>query len=329
MTTNGSFNPMPGLSSPHLQTLWSTLFRKPPTLERRRETLPLPDGDFIHLDWYGTNETSPLIILLHGLTGSSDSSYITGLQKQLHNKNWQSVAVNFRGCSGEYNHLPRSYHSGDSQELNTILEILTCRYPGRTFAAVGYSLGGNVLLKYQGEQAGESKLECAVAVSVPFRLDLCAERMNQGFSRLYRNRFLKDLSGQIEDKRQFFTQKQWHDHADYLDQFIRLDPIKTFQQFDHEITAPMHGFLSGTDYYEKSSSRYYLKEIKKPTLILHARDDPFMTPKTIPSLSELSQDTCLELSEKGGHVGFIGGTLYKPEYWLEQKIPDFLASYLG
>ena len=315
---------MPG---PHLQTIWPSLIRRQVIPVRRRERLALYDGDFIDLDWLGDNDSGPIVVLLHGLTGCSHSNYIVGLQKQCLRFGWQSVAVNFRGCSGSPNLLPRSYHSGDSQELQYIFTVLRKRYPVRPIAAVGYSLGGNVLLKYLGEQSQNSILSCAVAVSVPFRLDLCAEKMNRGFSRTYRNRLIRAMLQQVYDKIDFFRTQGMEAKAEILESFHGLADIKTFQQFDHQITAPLHGFRSGDDYYRQASSCYYLDEIRCPTLILHAKDDPFMTADCIPSCSELSKDILLEVYENGGHVGFVCGTLRKPEYWLEQKIPAFLRSY--
>ncbi|MGB1270466.1 MAG: hydrolase [Endozoicomonas sp.] len=317
------------LNNRHLQTIWPTLFRNLLPLERMRETLHWPDGDFIHIDWYGTNDQSPLVVLLHGLTGSSESSYILGLQKQLLNFGWQSLAVNFRGCSGEPNLLPRSYHSGDSQELSALLQALRKRFPQRQLAAVGYSLGGNILLKYQGEQGKNSLLDCAVAVSPPFMLDLCACRMNQGVSKIYRNRFIRRMRQQLEAKRAFFARQQWYDHLAPLDAIGNLDRIKTFQEYDHRVTAPLHGFTSAEEYYRQSSCRFYLKGIATPTLIIHSKDDPFMTDKVIPMATELSESTCLELCDKGGHVGFISGTFQQQDYWLESRIPLFLADHFN
>ncbi|MGI9278519.1 MAG: hydrolase [Endozoicomonas sp.] len=317
------------LSGPHRQTLWSPLLRQNETPERHRERLTLEDGDFLDLDWCGNNEQSPLVVLLHGLTGSSNSKYILGLQQKLFEQDWQSVAVNFRSCSGEPNHLARSYHSGDSAELDSILVEMNRRFPGRPMAAIGYSLGGNVLLKYLGEQARNCPLACAVAVSVPFRLDICAAKMNRGLSRIYRDNFLKDLYQQAYDKIKLFQSQGWHEEAQKLASLIQGSRVKTFEEFDHKVTAPLHGFKSGLDYYQRSSSRYYLKDIAVPTLVIHSEDDPFMTPQALPLKEELSQDICFELTPAGGHVGFIQGSILCPQYWLEERIPTFLNSYFS
>ncbi|KEQ19336.1 hydrolase [Endozoicomonas numazuensis] len=327
MNSPTPFHPSFLLSGPHRQTLWPPLLRQKESLERHRERLKLEDGDFLDLDWCGSNEHSPLVVLLHGLTGSSNSKYILGLQQQLFNQGWQSVAVNFRSCSGEPNHLARSYHSGDSAELDQILVEMSSRFPNRPMAAVGYSLGGNVLLKYLGEQSRNCPLTCAVAVSVPFRLDICAAKMNTGLSRIYRDNFLKELYQQAQDKIELFQSKGWNEEAQRLTSLINGSRVKTFEEFDHSITAPLHGFKSGSDYYQQSSSRYYLQDIARPTLIIHSEDDPFMTPQALPRKEELSQDICFELTSAGGHVGFIQGSILRPEFWLEERIPAFLNSY--
>ena len=321
------FSPCPGLNSPHLQTIWSPLFRKSRVLKRQRERFTTADNDFLHLDWYGPEQSDRLVVLLHGLTGSSDSKYITGLQTHLNMQGVQSVCINFRGCSGEPNLLPRSYHSGDSQELRDVLAHLKQHRPGKQLMAVGYSLGGNVLLKYQGEEGSSSLLSAAVAVSVPFRLDHCAQQMNHGASRMYRNRFLSDMHRQMHHKLQFFQQQGWNDRAKELQHFTSYGHLKTFEAFDHYITAALHGFRNGNDYYRKASSRFYLEGISRPTLIIHSSDDPFMTPDCVPQPHELSNSTRLELTRRGGHVGFIGGRPHQLNYWLEQRIPEFLAEH--
>ncbi|UYM16588.1 hydrolase [Endozoicomonas euniceicola] len=322
-----SFTPCPGLTGPHLQTIWSPLFRKARLLKRQRERFTTDDNDFIHLDWYGPEQSDNLVVLLHGLTGSSESKYITGLQASLDQQGVQSVCINFRGCSGEPNSLPRGYHSGDSQELRGVLGRLQQEYPNKQLMAVGYSLGGNVLLKYQGEEGSNSLLTAAVAVSVPFRLDHCARQMNQGASRMYRNRFLSHMHQQMQDKLLFFQQQGWSDRARELQQLTSYGYLKTFEAFDHYVTAALHGFRSGNDYYRKASSRFYLEGIASPTLIIHSSDDPFMTPDCVPQPEELTDSTQLELTHRGGHVGFIGGRPNHLNYWLEQRIPQFLAEH--
>ena len=322
-----TFRPCPGLAGPHRQTIWPSMFRKQSPLARTRERLTTYDNDFIDLDWCGDASSRLLVVLLHGLTGSSDSQYIMGLQAALAKEGVQSVCMNFRGCSGEPNLLPRSYHSGDSAELDFVLKTLHERYPERQLAAVGYSLGGNVLLKYQGETGKNSLLTKAAAVSVPFRLDYCARQMDKGLSKIYRNRLIAQMHQQLYQKIRYFEQQGWSEKVRELNLLTRHGYLNSFEAFDHHITAQLNGFSSGQDYYQQCSSRYFLTDIHKPTLIIHSKDDPFMTPDTVPFPSELSSSIELALTEKGGHVGFVGGHPNRVQYWLEERIPLFLLDH--
>ncbi|GAA4649396.1 hydrolase [Kistimonas scapharcae] len=327
--SDASFKPAWWLPGPHLQTLWSPLLKRQPMPPRTREQLTLPDGDFINLDWCGHDQGQPLIILLHGLTGCSRSKYILGLQAALLAQGYQSVAMNFRGCGGEVNHHTKGYHSGISEDLDAVTTQLAARYPSRPLAAAGFSLGGNVLLKYLGEQRAATPLTCAVAVSVPFELSRSSERINLGFSRAYRNRLLRDMMSYITRKKQHFHQQQRHEQFETLEALGDVESIKTFQAFDHRFTAPLHGFESGEAYYHRCSSRQFLPSIQIPTLIIHAKDDPFVFASSIPDKAELSGSTQLELSPRGGHVGFVTGSPLKPRYWLEERIPAWLNEQLS
>lgn len=322
-----SFRPAAGLSNPHLQTLWGPLWRRRATLSRRRERLWLEDGDFLDLDWYGPEQADmPLVLLLHGLTGSSDSPYITGLQQALDAQGWASVALNWRGCSGEPNRLARSYHSGASEDLAETLRHLRARHPLRPLYAVGYSLGGNVLLKYLGESGLDSTVQAAVAVSVPFRLDQCADRIGLGFSRVYQAHFMREMLNYVQDKRRHF---QAEGHQEGLAALERLGPLRnlrTFWDFDGQVTAPLHGFSDAHDYYRQASSRYYLSRNRTPSLIIQAHDDPFVFDHSLPSAQELAPGTTFELHRHGGHVGFVDGSLRRPGYYLERRIPQWLAT---
>ncbi len=311
------------LKNPHLQTLYPALLRSKSALALRRERLITSDQDFIDLDWYGENH-QPLVILLHGLSGSFQSSYIVGLQRSLSNNGFRSVVLNFRGCSGEYNHTARCYHSGETEDIHFLYQTLRQREPNAPMAAIGFSLGGNVLLKWLGEQT-QLSLFAAVAVSVPFLLNACATKLDQGFSKVYRKHLLDELKDYIREKHRYLLQLNQHEEANKLAQLGDLSDINSFWQYDNRVVAKLHGFKNSLDYYQRSSSRQFLKTITVPTLLIQAIDDPFMTESVIPSLDELSSCVQLEQTPKGGHVGFImGNNPFKPSYWLDQRIPEFL-----
>ena len=320
-----TFRPAWWLPGPHLQTLWNPLLRSAPCLVRRRERLWLADGDFLDLDWHGPHAPSAaLALVLHGLTGSSSSLYVLGLQQQLAARGWSSVALNWRGCSGEPNLLPRAYHSGASDDLAEVIAHLQASRPQAPLHAVGYSLGGNVLLKYLGECGASSPLRKAVAVSVPFRLDQCADRIGLGFSRLYQAHFMKAMVGYVRDKQQRFRREGLLEHLGALQALGSLQGMRTFWDFDGRFTAPLHGFSDARDYYRRASSRYFLSTITTPTLLIQAADDPFVFRHSVPEPAELSTTTQLELHPRGGHVGFVEGSPNRPRYYLERRIPDWL-----
>ena len=229
--------------------------------------------------------------------------------------------MHYRGTSGKENSLPRSYHSGDSADALAYISSLKSRHITTKLFAVGYSLGANMLLKLLGENGNNSHLEGAIAISAPMRLDLCADTMNKGFSKFYQKLLLKDLNASLEKK---------YDKHD-MQSLIKLKKeniknLKTFWDFDGAYTAPIHGFASAQDYYTKSSARQFLKDIKTPTLIIHALDDPFMTAEVLPQKNEISKNVTLEISKNGGHVGFISGSFFKPEYWLEDRVIEFFKT---
>lgn len=321
-----TFRPATGLANPHLQTLWGPLWRKRPSLQRTRERLWLADGDFLDLDWHGPHQAqAPLVLVLHGLTGSSDSPYVVGLQQALQHRGWASVAVNWRGCSGEPNLLPRSYHSGASEDLAEAIQHLRAQRPLAPLYAVGYSLGGNILLKYLGETGSASHLQAAVAVSVPFRLDECADRIGLGFSRVYQAHFMRAMLAYVKDKQRQFQHLGHHENLAVLERLGELRNLRNFWDFDGRVTAPLNGFRDAHDYYRRSSSRYYLGENRTPTLIIHASDDPFVFSHSLPSASELAAQTSFELHSRGGHVGFVDGSVRTPGYYLERRIPQWLV----
>jgi predicted alpha/beta-fold hydrolase len=319
--TSSEFKPAWWLRNPHLQTLWPAILRKNiKHLLLERERLELPDGDFIDLDWIGKNQKGPLVLMLHGLEGSIDSHYAKGMLLTLSQCGWRGVFMHFRGCSGEPNRLCRNYHSGETSDVELVTQFLIKREPNTALAAIGYSLGGNVLLKWLGETKEKNPLKAAIAVSVPFELHKAATRIQQGFSRFYQWYFLRCLRDRLSIKFGLIPPS--------IDASL-LASVHTMRDFDDKLTAPIHGFSGVDEYYSTASSRQYLKHICTPTLILHAKDDPFMSEDVIPKLDELSSSVHLEVTARGGHVGFVSGKYpWKAEYWLEQRIPSFLLPYL-
>ena len=305
--------------NPHIQTIFSNRLRSRPRLTLQRERVELADGDFIDIDW-SANTDGPIVLLLHGLQGSSRSNYARALARAFDRAGWRTAILHFRGCSDEPNRLARSYHSGDTGDVAYVAQLLRQRHPRTPLAAVGVSLGGNVLLKWLGETGGANPLAAAVAVSVPFLLNRAADRLNSGFARLYQWDLLLALRRSLAAKRRRVAVPL---------AIESLSLLKTIRDFDDHVTAPLHGFRDATHYYAESSSRQYLRNIRVPTLMIQARDDPFMTPDVIPELSELSNCTRLEVYPHGGHVGFVGGTWpWRPRYYLEERVPEFLRAHL-
>ncbi|WP_416224047.1 hydrolase [Thiohalophilus sp.] len=319
-----AFIPARGLGNPHLQTLLPRFINRRP-LDVTWQALPLPDGDFVDLAWRTQPEsstTTPIVAVFHGLEGSLGSPYARDILRAIEQRGWHGVLMHFRGCSGRINRLPRSYHSGETGDARYFLSGLHEQYPNAPLAAVGYSLGGNMLLKLQAEWGNVSPLRAAVSVSAPLKLDVCADRINQGFSKVYERHLVKSLVARVLAK--------FADH-DYK-QLIGLTPkqiekARTFRRFDNLFTAPIHGFADADDYYRQSSAFGYLGDIRQPALMIQAFDDPFMTPAILPDAQRLPDNVQLAVSPHGGHVGFVSGSLIRPRYWLTEAVPDYLARF--
>ncbi|MBI4005753.1 MAG: hydrolase [Gammaproteobacteria bacterium] len=321
MIRTSCFRPAWWLRGAHAQTIWPSFTRHLPALKLEWERLELPENDFLDLVWTA-QKAGPIVIVLHGLEGSINSHYAKGILYSLHNNSWRAVFMHFRGCSGTHNRKARSYHSGETGDLRFLIRTLHARHPDSLLAAIGFSLGGNTLLKYLGEDQDNAILRAAVAISVPFELSAGADRLNQGFSKLYQWHLLKRLQKKIIDK--------FRVRNDAPFSIKDVPNWNTFHLFDNFVTAPLHGFKSSEHYYSTCSSRQYLPLIKVPTLILHAEDDPFLTPDAIPRDVELPDNVILELSKGGGHVGFISGHLpWQSCYWLEERVPEFLRGYIN
>lgn len=319
MITTSRFRPAWWLPGAHLQTLYPSLARRRIVPELHRERLELPDGDFLDIDWT-CNTHGPVVLVLHGLEGSLESHYTGGILAALAAQGFRTGLMYFRGCSGEPNRLPRSYHSGETGDLQAVIRHIRNSSPDKSLAVIGYSLGGNVLLKWLGEQGNRATITTAIAVSVPFDLDRASRRLEQGLSRIYQSYLLKKLRQSV------MSRADLHPPMVPLQKLSRL---KTFRQFDDAITAPLHGFRDVDDYYSQSSSRPYLRHIDVPVLIIHALDDPFLPSDAIPKDAELSHAVTLELSRHGGHVGFVSGdNPLAAQYWLEGRICNHLQACL-
>ncbi|MGJ0516101.1 MAG: hydrolase [Methylomicrobium sp.] len=329
MIIQSTFKPAWWLKNAHLQTIFPAFFRNiQPPGALRRERLSTGDNDFIDIDHFGENG-QPIVILLHGLTGSSESGYIKGLQHTLAKLGFRTVALNFRGCSGESNRLARCYHSGETEDIHFLYQTLREREPETPMAAIGFSLGGNVLLKWLGEQGDRLDLFAAIAVSVPLVLSICASKLDSGFSKIYRKNLLNELKQYVRLKLQHLETLGIETEAEKIRQLGNLADINSFWQYDDIVVAKLHGYRDVHDYYQRSSSRQFLKSIAVPTLVIQAADDPFMTLEVLPEEHELSPSVHLEIAQGGGHVGFVAGAYpFRPRYWLEQRLPEFLMLHI-
>lgn len=286
----------------------------------RRERWDTPDGDFIDLDWVDGPPDAPLVVLFHGLEGSSKSHYALALAREISRRAWRGVFPHFRGCSGEPNRYPRAYHSGDSAEADWILRRLR-RETDRPLFAAGISLGGNVLLKWLGEQntAAGDVVRAAVCASVPIDLAVCGDSLGQGFNRIYTWHFLNSL------KRKSLEKLQRHPGIFDRQAVIRA---RTLRQFDDVVTAPLHGFRDTDDYWRRASSRPWLPHIAVPTLLISARNDPFVPERVLPKPGEVAARVTLELPGQGGHAGFVAGPFPGQLNWLPQRLIGFCEAAL-
>lgn len=312
------FRPHPLLRSAHLQTIWPTLLRRSPVLPLRIERLELADGDFVDLGWAGDG-AGPIAVLVHGLGGTFDSKYLCGVGRQLVTAGWRVCALQLRGGSAESNRLPRNYHHGDSADLRELWQRLRQREPRVFLATIGWSLGGNLLLKALGEEGEHAGTDIACAVSVPFRLHECAEHLRHGFPRVYQRWLLDGCRVLVRRKQAAMPLPAAVNLAQAL-------AARDFFEFDGAWTAPLNGFDDAADYYARSACGQFLPHIRRPTLILQALDDPFMPADIVPAAQALSASVTLEISDHGGHVGFIGaGPLGTPQAWSEERLSRYVT----
>jgi predicted alpha/beta-fold hydrolase len=314
--------------SPHMQTLWGPMFRRIEAPQRRTEKMGLDDGDHLWLHHAGPEPGAgqSRVLLLHGLSGCADSHYMVGLQRVLAEQAIPSTVMNARGAFRP-NDRARSYHAAETGDLDELIRRLHERDPSASLLPVGVSLGGSRLLNWLAD-GGHPAVPVAVAVSVPLNLGAGSVRLDQGLSRLYRNHLLKQLLAQQQAKRRHL----WQVAPTEAERHASVGPltgIRTFRDFDTRIVAPLHGFRDARDYYERASAGPRLRTITTPTRLIQAADDPFMTPACRPTPDQLGSSVTLEASREGGHVGFVQGSPLNPRYWLEQRIPAFLADWTG
>ncbi len=304
-------------SNPHLQTIIPHQFRKVPKIDYNRERVELLDGDFIDLDW-SINQNTKLCILLHGLESNSNRTYIYGMVHALKTQNYDVVVMNLRGCSGESNRLFSAYHSGKTDDLNEIMNHINNVSKYQEVNLIGFSLGANIVLKYLGEYKNKFPipLHKAVAISCPCDLSSSSRRLEHWSNKIYHDRFLHSLKNKLLLKKAFYPD---------LIHETKIRELETLREFDEYYTAPVHGFESAKNYYEKASSKQYISEIEIPTLLITAQDDPFLSFECMPYKEVKNNKQIFFLNpRKGGHVGFLQN-IQQQIYWHEQKTIDFIT----
>ncbi len=320
---------MDGFRSPawlpggHLQTILPALFAPRARVSYVRETWDTPDGDVIQVDREtspGPGRDRPVLVVFHGLEGGSGSRYVRGLLAAARARGWDGIAPHYRGCGGVQNGKARFYHSGDSAEVDWVLRRVRAeRAPNAPLVAVGISLGGNMLLKWLGEQAGAARgiVEAAAAVSAPMDLAASGHHLGRGFNRIYAWMFLRTLKAKSRAKLEQFPG---------LFDAGRMEAARSLHAFDDAVTAPLHGFRDADDYWLRASSKPLLRNIAVPTLVLNARDDPFYPADALPTAAEVSPSVTLEQPAQGGHVGFLDAGPDGAE-WMPRHVLRFVAPH--
>ena len=325
-----NYTPAWWVPGPHLRTLWGKFFRRVPPVPTRRERWDTPDGDFVDLERldppaHADRETTPRLLLLHGLEGTARSHYAQGTLAEARRRGWAADLLVFRSCGEELNRARRFYHSGETSDLAMVVDRVVAEHPRAPLLLAGYSLGGNVLLKYLGERRDElpRQLRAAAAVSVPFDLERGSRHIGRGFARVYERHFLRSLQRKTVAKLA---------HSPDLVAGERLAGVRTLWDFDDVVTAPLHGFAGASDYYTRSSAIHFLPSIGVPTLLLSARDDPFLPVAVLDEVRAIAArnpSLHAEFIERGGHVGFISGRVpWRPFYYAEWRVAEHLASHL-
>jgi predicted alpha/beta-fold hydrolase len=299
-----------------MQTIVPALLRRVNSIHYERERIDTPDGDFLDIDWL-KSDTKKIALLIHGLEADTNMPYMKGMAKKLHSAGWCVAAMNLRGCSGEVNKKARAYHSGSTDDVETAVSFILRYYPCEEMVLVGFSLGGNLTLKFLGEKGTSlpKEISKAVTISVPCDLTAGSTRLDSRLSFIYRDRFLKTLKLKL-------LQRQ--ERLPFGLTVPEIKKIASLFEFDSRYTAPMYGFRDAPDYYETCSAKKFIRNIKIPTLIITAKNDPFFTGDCLP-FEECDQhpNVFLETPEEGGHVGFCTD-LVAGNYYSEQRAIEFL-----
>lgn len=321
---NHTFEPAWWCPGPHLQSIYAQFFRPVPKLQFVRKRLETPDQDFMDLDFLDFDNDAPAVVLIHGLEGSSDARYVQSLMGAFREIGWRSVAVNLRGCSGELNRKPYGYHAGKSEDLDFVVKYLIEHEKVDSIYLAGFSIGGNMLLKWLGEMGERipSQVQKAAAVSVPFDLVKSTEIMDKGFNHaVYTSSMLKTLKVKALEKGKRFP---GHFNVE------KVSRARTFMEFDQEFTAPVNKLKNATEYWTQVSAIHFLDRIRVKTLIIHSEDDPFFPGSMLPR-EKWKTSNYLEavITSAGGHLGFVAGpTPWRQELWLEHRIVRFFNGTL-
>ncbi|MFT5644407.1 MAG: putative alpha/beta-fold hydrolase [Janthinobacterium sp.] len=301
------------LPSGHLQTIYPALCIARPDVAFRRERWDAPDGDFIDVDFVDGKPGQPLLVLFHGLEGSSGSHYAKSLMAAAAARGWSGAVPHFRGCSGEQNRAPRFYHSGDATEIDWVVRRLHARAKGKFYVA-GVSLGGNALLRWLGESQHQAEIvDAACSISAPLDLVQGGKTLSRGVNLLYTRMFLQTLKPKCAAKLKQFP--GLFDGAAML-------AARDLYAFDNIVTAPLHGYRSTEDYWDRASAKHVLNDITVPTLVLNAQNDPFLPGRHLPR--HAAPNVELDYPLAGGHVGFVVGKLPGSLDWLPQRLMHFL-----
>ena len=319
-SANGAYRPPAWLPGGHVQTIYASLLPRP-EVRYRRERVETPDGDFVDFDWLETTAGAgaPLVVLFHGLEGSSSSHYARALMRHVRVIGWRGVVPHFRGCSGEPNRLPRAYHSGDYSEAGWMLATIRARAPDAPMFAAGVSLGGSALLNWIGRESVQAPalLMAAAAISTPLDLTVSGLSIDQGLNRIYSRHFLSTLVPKAMDMARRFPAM--------LDE-ASIRRAQTMYAFDEAVTAPLHGFAGAEDYWFRASSKPWLRKIGLPTLVLNAKNDPFVPASSLPGPQDVGPGVLLEQPEHGGHGGFPAASLPGGLDWLPARLVSFFRS---